>query len=106
MSARKVLRIEDNGETVVIARGGNIDIILPENPTTGFRWHLEPIASRAVKIKDRYAPGDSGVGGGGERIFVVSALKGGCVRVRLELFRIWETPANPIQRFAVDICIE
>ena len=88
----------DNGRLVAVSVGDSVRIELPENPTTGFRWQMEPSslgdvsALRLQSVEYQMAVA-AGVGGGGRRVFRFSAVARGHVGLRLELLREWEGQA-------------
>ena len=62
---------EDNGETINLPIREIFRVILPENPTTGYRWTLsESTTSNIVLLQQEYCIEDqdiSKVGGGGSQ---------------------------------------
>lgn len=59
-----VLTTEDFGKSVTVAPGEMLVLRLPENPTTGYAWHLATEPAQGIEIvKEGYA----GVPAGGHR---------------------------------------
>jgi inhibitor of cysteine peptidase len=96
----------DAGKTVTVSPGGTVAISLDENPTTGFRWELEPRDDAALELlSSEYiapAPG-AGVGGGGRRLWTFKAKKSGEVRLVLKRRRVWQKDDSDGERFEVTI---
>lgn len=74
------------GETVTLA--------LPENPATGYRWHL---TSPLAVVSSGTAPG-----GAGERVFVLRVSSVGRHEVLAMLSRPWESTVRDVRTFVVD----
>jgi inhibitor of cysteine peptidase len=105
------LRAQDSGQTVRLKVGGSATIVLPENPSTGYRWRLNTGASSnlaAVTVDDagfsRAASGGPPIGAPGERRFQVTARRAGRAVAVFEYARPWEqgAPAR-IHRAAIEI---
>jgi inhibitor of cysteine peptidase len=96
----------DAGKTVTVSPGGTVAISLDENPTTGFRWELEPGNDATLELlSSEYiapAPGST-VGGGGRRLWTFKAKKSGEVRLVLKRRREWEKDESGGERFEVTI---
>ncbi len=57
-----------DGKTVTVRVGETFSVQVPENPTTGYRWHLQPIADSALHLsQDEFAGRQTGYGAGGTR---------------------------------------
>ncbi len=100
--ARITLTRADDGRTVEVHAGDIIRLRLEENPTTGYRWSLEPAGDDVVALAaaDYVAPGGA-VGGGGERVFTFEAKKAGGATIRLKLWREWEGDKSITETFII-----
>jgi predicted secreted protein len=79
-----------------------IDLVLPENPTTGFQWQLEdPGGALALESSEFEPPDELRPGAGGQRHVVLRAVSAGTSTVRLRLQRAWESRAE--STFEVDV---
>lgn len=71
----------DSGTTVTLRPGGELNLKLDSNPTTGYYWYLKDIdASLVDQISEGYFadPAPEGmVGSGGHQMFVFEALTTG-----------------------------
>lgn len=97
----------DDGRTVVVHVGDEVTIRLDENPTTGYRWVVEPVENLAVDVRAAYVPGaGGGIGGGGERIVTLAPRALGTAKVRLALRRSWEPATTVSKSFEVSLVVE
>jgi len=71
---------------VTVARGQQVVVRLPENPTTGYRW--EPPADVEVVSDEFHPAAGTGIGAGGERVFTLAA-RAPTAEVRFALMRPW-----------------
>ncbi|MFI5708744.1 protease inhibitor I42 family protein [Kribbella sp. NPDC051620] len=88
----------------VTAAGGPVEIALPENPTTGYRWHLDHDPSEAVVLGTTYAPQSDQqglAGGGGTRIFQVEVLGGSSIT--LDFFLRRSPDSDPLEHQPVEL---
>jgi predicted secreted protein len=90
----------DNGKTVVVPVGGQFDVALKGNASTGFQWQLDGIDGAAVQqtgkaeyVLDKNPKRMAGVGG--KFVFHFKVRKAAKTNVRFAYFRPWEkdTPA-------------
>jgi len=98
---------EDSGAEVDVHVADTVFIRLPENPATGYRWHVDPVDDALITIDNSEfveSPG-SGIGGGGVRTFTLSARGPGVARLLLKNRRPWEGDAPPIGEFDVTLNI-
>lgn len=99
------LSIEDGGREVSIAKGDVIEIRLPENPTTGFRWDMPP-ADGVEIVADTYdISSNAAVGAASVRVFRLKAKAAGRVRLELKRHQQWETTGQADLEFSLDILI-
>ena len=92
----------DNGRTVDLRVGETVDVTLPENATTGYRWavdRLDPGIVEANESKARY-PSDR-TGSAGEATFSFKASEAGSGDVSLKYWRHFEGDSSITQRFRI-----
>ncbi len=89
---------KDNGLTNAVSVGGEIQIVLQGNPTTGYSWDLASFSTNILrqiaKVEYRQASQPAGremVGVGGEFVFRFKAIGPGPGQVKLIYRRPWET---------------
>jgi len=94
----------DRGRLIQATQGSPVLLHLPENPSTGYRWELEPLQSETLMLKaDTYLPPTTLIpGAGGIRLFEFLARSPGFVLLRLDLRQPWK-PEDRAETFEVTI---
>ena len=83
--------------------------MLPENATTGYRWHVDEPDDMLRLVSDGYrqvaetAGAEPVFGRGGLREFRVEVAGSGTATMSLKLWREWEGDSSVTQRVAVVI---
>jgi inhibitor of cysteine peptidase len=81
-----------------------LEVQLPENPTTGYRWAVAEYDARILHLEESaLASGGGGIGGGGVRAFAFRALLGGETPLRLKHWREWQGESSVDDRFEVTV---
>src|SRR5579871_483722 len=85
--------LHSSGRTVSVAVGDRLQVQLEENPTTGFRWHVDDDKAGVLALEhDAFARASKGVSGAaGTRELVFSVAKQGQTVLRAFYRRAWET---------------
>ena len=79
--------------------GDSVELRLPENPSTGYRWSINiALADAATLTASRWNAGGPGVGVGGTREFVITVKEPGMVRLHAKLWREWQGEGSAIER--------
>ena len=96
---------KDGGKPAKVPVAARVNIRLQENPTTGYRWALEPFDEEVMSLDDAaYAPArEGGLGGGGQRAWTFSTRKPGTATLQLKLWRPWEGDASVTARFTAAV---
>jgi inhibitor of cysteine peptidase len=97
----------DNGRTIDVRLGETVQITLPENATTGFRWaidHYDEDTLEALATDPHYSA--KAVGSGGEVAFSFRAKKIGSGEIVLKHWRQWEGDASVTARFRVQVHVQ
>ena len=92
----------DIGRSVDLRVGEAVDVTLPENATTGYRWaidHVDPGIVEASESKPRYPSGQTG--SAGEVKFSFKATGPGSGEVSLKYWRHFEGDSSITRRFRV-----
>jgi inhibitor of cysteine peptidase len=94
------------GQTVDVPVGQVIELRLPENRSTGFRWQFAagPGPACAV-VGDTYTAAANRPGAGGEHTWTLQAAQPGVCELRLAYRRPFEN-APPTQSFAVTVQVQ
>lgn len=100
----------DNGESRRLARGQQMFISVPANPTTGYVWEVDEIDPSVVKQEGRSTfdpsrmnPGQVGIGG--EQVFRFNAVGPGRTTIRMALRRPQAEAVAPAKRYEVTITV-
>jgi inhibitor of cysteine peptidase len=92
----------DNDRTVDIRLGETVQVRLPENATTGYRWSIDREDEEFIEVlgsEPHYPAG--AVGSGGEVTFVFRGRKIGTGEVGLKYWRSWQGDSSIASRFRV-----
>jgi inhibitor of cysteine peptidase len=93
---RIVLDESLNGQEIGVPVGVEVELVLRENPTTGFRWNWDTPAG--LVIDSERVPGGPRLGAGGIRRLSIRARRPGRHELRLRLVREWgEEPASELR---------
>lgn len=89
-------------DTIQAAAGEEFTVEFRENATTGYVWRLEPAVPGIEIVNEKLVlPGQSAVGGGGERRFCLRAPQPGVYVLQFRLRRAWEE--EPLERRRITI---
>jgi inhibitor of cysteine peptidase len=102
MQSMQSIGENDNGRTVDIRLGGSLQVILPENATTGYRWAIDRCDEEiieALATEPRYKA--NAIGSGGEVVFIFQAKKIGNGEIVLKHWRHWEGDSSITTRFCI-----
>jgi inhibitor of cysteine peptidase len=103
MATIEVTRAED-GASVDARVGDTIVVRLSDNPTTGYRWELEPVAGDRMLLEDAgYEPSSRAIGSGGAATWTLHAAAAGTSTIRVKRWRPWEGDSSVLERFAVTV---
>ncbi|HUL27100.1 MAG TPA: protease inhibitor I42 family protein [Streptosporangiaceae bacterium] len=98
------LRQEDSGGRRTARVGEELSVVLPENPTTGYRWQPEIDTSALQQTDDRYEGPAEPRGAAGTRRLTFKVLRPGPAQLRLVKRRAWENTG--VDEFSVDLVAE
>jgi inhibitor of cysteine peptidase len=94
----------DNNLKFAIRAGDLIEVTLPENATTGYRWaidHYDRDIIEAVGSEPRYT--SSTIGSGGDVVFTFKANKAGSAEIALKNWRHFQGDASVQKRYRLRI---
>ena len=93
----------DRGRTLEITAGAFLEIALPENPTTGYRWRCDVSGQGIVEQTDsQFQQGGSPApGAAGTRILRLRAQGPGEARIRLMYWQEWSGEASKKDDFEI-----
>jgi inhibitor of cysteine peptidase len=96
---------QSSHNTEVVLRVGEIlEIVLPENPTTGYHWELRSGGEPACAPRDStFEPGGTKPGQGGVRRWRFEAVRQGSGTIDLVNRRSWEKNKPPAQAYHLTV---
>ncbi len=101
------LSASDNGKTITVHVGDEIDIALDSNPTTGFDWAIDKSNDALLTLKQKdYQASSNAIGSGGTDTFKFVAKSAGTVNLQLKYWRSFEGDRSIVHRYAVTIQIQ
>lgn len=94
-----------DGRTVKLATGEFFEIVLAENPTTGYRWHfVEAGSPGCTLIHDAYQTKSEGVPGqGGVHRWRIQGAQAGTCKLEMAYRRSWEQSAPSVRTFRLQV---
>jgi len=101
-----MLQFDDrsNGSKIELNMGENFEIILRENPTTGFRWNPISRGEPACNLLDNSFHIDgSSPGNGGSHSWQFQAVKKGLGKIEFAYQRPWEQAKPPARSFTLSV---
>lgn len=103
-----VLTEADSGRTVDVMTGMTLELRLPANRTTGYRWAVEEAGAPVLAvIEDTYVVAeDPQMGTGGTRILRYRVQESGTGRLRLKYWQEWEGDSSIAERFEASVRAE
>jgi len=110
--SKPVVTLEDASDCkpLKLHTGQELALILPSNPTTGFRWELRNAANgllRALGPEVYSNPEDAGlVGSAGESTWRFRVTAAGEDTLELAYRRPWEAEVAPAQTFVCPIAVK
>ena len=98
---------KDNNTQVVLAVGQELQVALPENPTTGFRWQMRAPGEPVLELlDDKFDSPASGVGRGGTRRWRFKAAQKGSAGIEMVYRRASEPDQSPAETFRLAVRVE
>jgi predicted secreted protein len=100
---------DDPEGPITVGDGSRFSIVLPSNPTTGYRWSVEQPGGGTVALvgdEPEYRPGSSDLAGaGGDEIFRFEATEPGTVDLVFTYARSFDPDDAPTVR-TVNVTVE
>jgi predicted secreted protein len=105
MATRKLAK-KDNGINIHLKKGDRLEITLPENATTGYKWLLADMDD--IDVKETFQPQDTGIpGSGGTAYFELAPQqKMNARKIILKYQRPWETELHPEDIFTFTLTVQ
>jgi len=104
MTQAATLLEDDDGKTIELKPGQQIEIDLHENASTGYRWTLETSDVRVIAVQPgEFAAKADLVGAGGRTRWTVKAVAAGTAEIRGKRWRQWEGETSVKERYLVTV---
>jgi inhibitor of cysteine peptidase len=97
--------LSQNGQKIAVRVGDTVQLRLPENASTGYRWSVDAIDDAHVRVEETGFVGADGVGGGGDACWRLSATAPGDTAVTWKRWRPFEGDRSVVERFAITLHI-
>ena len=100
-----MLEVEESfdGRAIELPVGDELEVVLKENPTTGFQWSVESMAEPACALADdNFESATTARGSGGMHRWRLKAKQKGEGKISLSYRRSWEKKA-PVRTFTVTV---
>jgi len=96
---------DQDGQTIDAPVGQTIEIRLPENATTGFRWAITSNGEPVLRLlhEDRQPPATAQPGAGGMHQWQWHVQQAGSCDVELAYRRHWEAQTKPARVFKIHV---
>jgi|SoiMethySBSTD1v2_1073268.scaffolds.fasta_scaffold276333_2 predicted secreted protein len=94
----------NDGGRIRVRVGDTIEIFLPENASTGYRWSVDDLDSSLFDVAGASAeyPGQT-IGAGGQACVRITVRGKGIGTVRLSYRRPWEGADATLKQFTVEV---
>ena len=103
MATSEVTDAED-GTAIDADVGDTILLAVLDDPTTGYRWELEPVTGVSIVLDVAgYEPSSGEAGSGGVATWLLSVAAAGTTAIALKRWRPWEGDASILNRFTVTV---
>lgn len=95
----------DNGETVTMAVGDVLQLMLEENPTTGYVWNIVTNDTAVLRESEEpaYEVESDAIGAGGTKTYLFEAVGTGTSVLRLINSRSQDSAVDPAEVFELTI---
>ena len=103
--ANVTLAEADDGRSVMLAKGGTLEVSLPAQLGTGFGWQPPKTSLLALSKTTTERASDGKPGGFEKQVFAFSAMRPGKETLIFEYRRPWEKDAPAARRFTVELTI-
>ena len=94
---------KDHKKEIAVRHGDTVEIILFENPGTGYQWTLTPAKGMSI-VENRYEPATKAVGSGGHRHLLIRLDGPGRLELAGHYRRPWEKEVTGTE-FAVTFAV-
>jgi inhibitor of cysteine peptidase len=102
------LEAKDDGNQITLQKGQTLTVKLEANPTTGYTWEMvEPEGAILRQAGEpEFNPDSELLGAPGTLTLRFEAVEAGQMDLRLVYHRPWETGAEPLETFTVQVTVQ
>ncbi len=102
-----VLGQGDAGRTAEVRAGGQVEVSLPGNPTTGYQWEVDSVDPAVLQQvgEPEFKPDSDAIGAGGRVMLRFKALAAGQTTLRLIYHRSFEPDEAPLETYEVTVVV-
>ena len=94
----------DSGRELSVAVGDAIEIALPENPGTGYRWIVKAGGEPCLSLEsERFERGAAVPGRGGVHRWTFKVIAAGSAAIEMNYLRPWEKNVPPARSFMIKL---
>jgi inhibitor of cysteine peptidase len=94
-----------NGQTIPVKVGDTMELQLPENPATGYRWTIDALDETLISVGEVGFRSAAAVGSGGNAHWQLRATGAGQTTLALKRWRPFEGERSIVERFAITLQI-
>jgi inhibitor of cysteine peptidase len=94
-----------DGREFRVNLGSQVEIALPENPSTGYRWHFGENGPAFALTQDRFDVPGGPPGKGGSRHWTFKAVRAGKAELRAVYRRSWESEGKQPRSFRIVVTV-
>ena len=101
------LSVDNDGQTITLQSGQELQVKLAGNPTTGYAWEVSEMDAAVLRItgEGEYVPAGEALGSGGEFVFNFQAAAPGETSLTLIYYRSFEKDVPPKHTFSVRVVV-
>ncbi len=108
LNPKAIMRLTelDDRHAVSLAVGDKLEVLLECNPTTGYQWEVNPLASKVLVPRGSdFVSSSAAIGSGGKQSLSFRANEPGRVELELFLRRPFELGKAPLKDFRVRVTV-
>lgn len=96
-----------NGREVEAKLNEELEIVLPEVRTGGYRWKIVAKGEPSLQLlEDESQPNADRVGGAGQHRWRFRAIAAGATEIKLQYARSWQESAEPARTFTLKVRVQ
>jgi len=96
------------GSTQRLAKGQQLQVTLPSNPSTGYRWDVDGALPAQLEQngQPQFASDSTAIGAGGSEVWTFSAKASGQGALNMKYWRSFESTVPPVQTYSVTVVVK